>query len=134
MFSKVRNINPDSHPIADINITPFVDVLLFLLIIFMIFSSIQMYGIEIELPKNQEVIENNKNPLVVTLNKNGEIYLQQNRVTKEELVEKIKSIKDLNNDVKIFLQGDVLTNYGNVMDIFSLLKRSFYEQVVLVTE
>ncbi len=122
-------------PISDINITPFVDVLLVLLIIFMVAAPMMTGSINIDLPKGSSGVVSQKSPPVaVTIKKDGSIYLQENAVKLKILPKSI--LKITNNDIgsKIFVRADKGIDYGRVMEVVKIINLAGYSKVVLVTE
>ena len=119
---------------SDINVTPFVDVMLVLLIIFMVTAPLLTAGIKINLPESSSILKNEKNkPVTVSINENNEIYLQKQIVSKKELISKLTQLKKNNENLKIFLKGDKNLNYGDIMKLMSLMNKSGFKKVALVT-
>tara|TARA_B100001057_G_scaffold97710_1_gene94501 strand:+ start:683 stop:1081 length:399 start_codon:yes stop_codon:yes gene_type:complete len=122
-------------PISDINVTPFVDVMLVLLIIFMITAPLLSSGIKINLPESSSVLKNEKkDPVTVSLNSKGEIFIQKKRFTRQQLIQKLKLLKKNNKNLKIYIKGDKKLDYGKVMDLMSLINSSGFTKVALVTK
>ena len=119
---------------SDINVTPFVDVMLVLLIIFMVTAPLLTAGIKINLPESSSILKNEKNkPITVSIDKNNDIYLQKKKVTKNQLITKLTELKKNNQNLKIFLKGDKSLNYGEIMNLMSLMNKSGFKKVALVT-
>ena len=119
---------------SDINVTPFVDVMLVLLIIFMITAPLLTAGIKINLPESSSILKNEKNkPVTVSIDKNNDIYLQKKKITKNQLIIKLTELKRNNKNLKIFLKGDKSLNYGEIMSLMSLMNKSGFKKVALVT-
>lgn len=120
---------------SDINVTPFVDVMLVLLIIFMVTAPLLSSGIKINLPESSSVLKNEKkDPVTVSLNSKGEIFIQKKRFTREQLIQKLKLLKKNNKNLKIYIKGDKKLDYGKVMDLMSLINSSGFTKVALVTK
>ena len=121
--------------ISEINVTPFVDVMLVLLIIFMVTAPLLTAGIKVNLPESTSILKNEKNdPITVTINSKGEIYLQKKKFTVDGLIKKLKALKSQNKDLKIYIKGDKKLNYGKVMDLMSFINKSGFKKVALVTK
>ena len=121
--------------ISEINVTPFVDVMLVLLIIFMVTAPLLTAGIKVNLPESTSILKNEKNdPITVTINSKGEIYLQKKKFTVDGLIKKLKALKLQNKDLKIYIKGDKKLNYGKVMDLMSFINKSGFKKVALVTK
>ena len=121
--------------ISEINVTPFVDVMLVLLIIFMVTAPLLTAGIKVNLPESTSVLKNEKNdPVTVTINSKGEIFLQKKKFSTDGLIKKLKAIKSQNKDLKIYIKGDKKLSYGKVMDLMSFINKSGFKKVALVTK
>ena len=120
---------------SDINVTPFVDVMLVLLIIFMVTAPLLTAGIKVNLPESTSILKNEKNdPVTVTINSKGEIFLQKKKFSSAGLIKKLKALKSQNKDLKIYIKGDKKLNYGKVMDLMSFINKSGFKKVALVTK
>ena len=121
--------------ISEINVTPFVDVMLVLLIIFMVTAPLLTAGIKINLPESASVLKNEKNdPVTVSMNSKGEIYIQKIKMSPNDLVKKLIALRGQNKDLKIYIKGDKNLNYGKIMDLMSFINKSGFEKVALVTK
>tara|TARA_A100001011_G_scaffold364134_1_gene414610 strand:- start:683 stop:1084 length:402 start_codon:yes stop_codon:yes gene_type:complete len=121
--------------ISEINVTPFVDVMLVLLIIFMVTAPLLTAGIKINLPESSSVLKNEKNdPVTVSMNSKGEIYIQKKKISPSDLIKKLKALKGQNKDLKIYIKGDKNLNYGKIMDLMSFINKSGFKKVALVTK
>ena len=121
--------------ISEINVTPFVDVMLVLLIIFMVTAPLLTAGIKINLPESASVLKNEKNdPVTVSMNSKGEIYIQKKKISRDDLIKKIIALKGQNKDLKIYIKGDKNLNYGKIMDLMSFINKSGFKKVALVTK
>ncbi|MBH43774.1 MAG: protein TolR [Rickettsiales bacterium] len=121
--------------ISEINVTPFVDVMLVLLVIFMITAPLLTTGIKINLPESTaKVISEKKEPVTVSIKKNGEIFLQKKKINKDELIKKLFELKKLNDDLKIYIRGDKDLNYGQVINLMGTINKAGFKKVALVTK
>jgi len=131
LTKKYRN----KKTISEINVTPFVDVMLVLLIIFMVTAPLLTSGIKINLPESSSVLKNEKkDPVTVSLNSKGEIYIQKKKFSREQLINKLTLLKKNNENLKIYIKGDKKLNYGKVMELMNLINRSGFKKVALVTK
>ena len=122
---------------AEINVTPMVDVMLVLLIIFMVSAPLLTVGVQIDLPQSQaKSLDQDKEPLTVTVNTKGEVYLMNSEIKVEELVHKLKAITDARGgaEERIYVRGDKNVNYGTVMRVMGRLSAAGFRRVALVTE
>jgi TolR protein len=127
----------DEDPVlADINVTPLVDVMLVLLIIFMIAAPMLHQGVEVALPKADaaNLPLRVQDPLVVSIDRNGRIYLRESAVETDELVARVKSQIDSRGDDTVFLKGDRDVAYGKVIEVLDLLHQGGIVHVGMVTE
>ncbi len=122
---------------SQINVTPMVDVMLVLLIIFMVSAPLLTVGVPIDLPQTQaKSLDQDKEPLAVSVNEKGQVFLQNSEVQMEELVAKLKAIADARGgaDERIYVRGDRKVDYGTVMRIMGRLSAAGFRRVALVTE
>ncbi|MCP4004771.1 MAG: protein TolR [bacterium] len=120
---------------SEINVTPFVDVMLVLLIIFMVTAPLIQQGIEIELPKTQsEGLKGQSEPLVVTVKKNGAVFLQSKKVPIDQLKTKLTSIFATRDDKAVFLRADSKVAYGTVAKALAILRHAGATRIGMVTE
>ena len=130
MKKKFRN----KRTISEINVTPFVDVMLVLLIIFMVTAPLLSSGIKINLPESSSVLKNEKkDPVTVSINSKGEIFIQKKKFSKDQLINKLSLLKKNNQNLKIYIKGDKKLDYGKVMDLMNLINQSGFKKVALVT-
>ena len=131
-FSKRGN----NRLMSEINVTPFVDVMLVLLIIFMVAAPLLTVGVEIELPKTsaKALPTEKEDPLTLSLTKDKELYLQDTKIEFSELIPKLKQIAEQRNDNRIFIRADGANNYSTVMEIMGALNSSNFSNISLVTE
>ena len=123
---------------AEINVTPMVDVMLVLLIIFMVSAPLLTVGVPIDLPQTQasSLDQTDKEPLAVSVNTNGQVFLQNTEIPLEELVPKLKAIAAARggSDERIYVRGDKTVDYGTVMKVMGRLSAAGFRRVALVTE
>jgi biopolymer transport protein TolR len=123
---------------SEINVTPMVDVMLVLLIIFMVSAPLLTVGVPIDLPQTQasSLDQADKEPLAVSVNTEGKVFLQNTEVPLEELVPKLKAISAARggNDERIYVRGDKTVDYGTVMKVMGRLSTAGFRRVALVTE
>jgi biopolymer transport protein TolR len=120
---------------TDINVTPFVDVMLVLLIIFMVTAPMLTTGVTVDLPDaNANALPGQDEPLVLSIDKNGVLYLQESKVTEKELVAKLDAITGEKRDTRLFVQADQRLGYGQVMRIVGDLGGAGFTKVALMTD
>jgi biopolymer transport protein TolR len=122
---------------SEINVTPFVDVMLVLLIIFMVSAPLLTVGVPLDLPQTQATsLEQDREPLTVSVNLKGQVFLQNSEITVEELVAKLNAITQARGgmDERIYVRGDRKVDYGTVMRVMGRLSQAGYRRVALVTE
>jgi biopolymer transport protein TolR len=120
---------------SEINVTPFVDVMLVLLIVFMVAAPLLTVGVPIDLPESQaKSIEQDKEPLSISVNDKGQVFLQNTEIKVDELVAKLKAIAKNGSEERIYVRGDRKVDYGTVMRVMGRLSAAGYRRVALVTE
>ncbi|MBV9347024.1 MAG: protein TolR [Pseudolabrys sp.] len=122
---------------AEINVTPMVDVMLVLLIIFMVSAPLLTVGVPIDLPQSQATtLDQDREPLTLSVNDKGQVFLQNTEIELSELVPKLKAIAETRggNDARIFVRGDKKVDYGTVMRVMGRLSGAGFSRVALVTE
>ncbi len=123
---------------SDINVTPFVDVMLVLLIVFMVSAPLLTVGVPIDLPQSQaKALPQNNEPLSVSVTSDGKVYLQKDEIALNDLVPKLKAIIDArggNSDETIFVRGDKKVDYGTMMRVMGRISGAGYHKVALITE
>ena len=120
---------------SEINVTPFVDVMLVLLIVFMVTAPLLTVGIPVDLPKvKASALTDQKDPLEITVKIGGEIYLGESEVDVENLMPRLNAITELNKEARIYVRGDRVVAYGRIMEIMSLVNSAGYIKVALVTQ
>ena len=126
------------RPMSEINVTPMVDVMLVLLIIFMVSAPLLTVGVPIDLPQTQasSLDQADKEPLAVSVNTKGQIFLQNSEIPLEELVPKLQAIAQARggSDERIYVRGDRTVDYGTVMRVMGRLSAAGFRKVALVTE
>ena len=133
-FLKPQSLKYKNKIKSEINVTPFVDVMLVLLIIFMLTSHIINTGVDIDLPKTSENFSKKDDYLNIHVDKNSNIYIQETIIKKGELINKIKAILSENPKIQIMIYGDQSTHYGDMIYVFSTLREASIDNVTLVTE
>ena len=120
---------------SEINVTPFVDVMLVLLIIFMITAPLMKTGVEIELPEvNTPNIPESDEPLIISINKSNEIFLSEKRIQIKNLNSKLLAIRDANPKVKVFIKADKVVSYQNLMEVMKEIIDSNITNISLITD
>jgi biopolymer transport protein TolR len=124
----------DATTIAQINVTPLVDVMLVLLVIFMVTAPIIQQGVQVNLPQAKAgAIPGTEELLVVTIAKNGKVYLNDNPLTLAELGDKLRAIRKLQTDKQVYLRADQDVRYGLVMKAVAEIKQAGIERLGMVT-
>src|SRR5215467_13128514 len=124
-----------SRPLSEINVTPFVDVMLVLLIVFMVTAPLLTAGVPVDLPKTRaQPLGQDREPLSVTVKRDGKIYLQNSPVGEDELVAKLTAIAANGYDQRIFVRGDKAVDYGRVMEVMGILSAAGFTHIGLVTD
>lgn len=122
-------------PMSDINVTPFVDVMLVLLIIFMVTAPLLTVGVQVDLPKTKaKAVQGSDEPLAVSIDKNGDIYVQDTAMALEAVAPRLQAISENNPEVRIFVRGDANVGYGRVMEVMGVLNAAGFSRVALITE
>jgi biopolymer transport protein TolR len=122
---------------AEINVTPMVDVMLVLLIIFMVSAPLLTVGVPLDLPQTQaKSLDQQKDPLTLSVNLKGQVFLNETEIPIDDLVAKLKAITDARGgmDERIFVRGDKKVDYGTVMKVMGRLSAAGFRRVALVTE
>jgi biopolymer transport protein TolR len=123
------------QPMAEINVTPFVDVMLVLLIVFMVTAPLLTVGVPVDLPETRaRALNRDVEPLTVTVDNEGRVFLQNTPVELGELVPKLEAIAANGYDQRIFVRGDQTVEYGRVMEVMGLLNTAGFRQIGLVTQ
>jgi biopolymer transport protein TolR len=120
---------------SEINVTPMVDVMLVLLIIFMITSPMLVAGIEVDLPKTDSAaVSGQFKPLVITVNKYGKLFLVETKIEPKDLAAKLNEVTKEKTDTRIFVQGDKNVSYGTVIDVMARIHNAGFTKVALVSD
>ena len=120
---------------SEINVTPFVDVMLVLLIVFMVTAPLLTVGIPVDLPKvKASALTDQEDPLEITVKLGGELYLGESKVDVDNLIPRLNAITSQNTEARIYVRGDRVVSYGRVMNIMSIINSAGYVKVALVTE
>ncbi len=123
------------RPLAEINVTPLVDVMLVLLIVFMVAAPLMTSGVTVDLPKtNAAPLSQDSEPLTVSLNGEGKLFLQESEVQLPELVTKLQAIAQNKPDRRIFVRGDRGIAYGRVMEVMATITQGGFTKVALLAE
>ena len=131
----IKNKNNKNKTISQINVTPFVDVMLVLLIVFMITAPLLTVGVSVDLPKTKAAKLNSKgDPIVVSIKQNGDLYIQERPIDALNLLPRLKAISEGNKNLRIYVRGDKNVPYGIVLDTIAKIKRSGFKKVALVAK
>jgi biopolymer transport protein TolR len=123
------------RPMSEINVTPFVDVMLVLLIVFMVTAPLLTVGVPVDLPKTKaQALGQDREPLSVSIKNDGTIYLQNTKVSDEDLVPKLQAISANGYDQRIFVRGDRSVDYGRVMEVMATISAAGFTHIGLVTD
>jgi biopolymer transport protein TolR len=121
--------------ISQINVTPMVDVMLVLLVIFMITAPLLKVGVPINLPKTKaKALPEDQTPLSITINKEEKIFVQNTEISLEKLIPKLISISKNRNDRKIFIRADKVLSYGKVVEVMAIITSAGFNKIALVTD
>ena len=129
-FNRSKN-----EPMSEINVTPFVDVMLVLLIIFMVTAPLLTVGVQVDLPESSaDSLPEEAEPLTLSINSRGEIYNQEHQVTYQKMVPKLLAIAKNRTDTRIYVRGDKNINYGRVLEVMGTLSGAGFSKVALISE
>jgi biopolymer transport protein TolR len=130
-----RNGSQRYKPMADINVTPMVDVMLVLLVVFMVTAPLLTVGVPVDLPKTSaQQITEQKEPLVISINAEGKTYLQNNEIAVDQIVPRLQAITNNNPSASVYVRGDRNINYGRVLEIMGLINAAGFTKVSLIAE
>tara|TARA_R110002020_G_scaffold27319_38_gene88159 strand:+ start:977 stop:1432 length:456 start_codon:yes stop_codon:yes gene_type:complete len=122
-------------PMSEINVTPFVDVMLVLLIVFMVSAPLLTVGVPIDLPQSRaKPLEGDTEPLTVSINAQGQVFLQDSEITLEDLVPRLTAIAQNGYEERIYVRGDQEVGYGSIMLVMGRLNAAGFKRIGLVTE
>ena len=120
---------------SEINVTPFVDVMLVLLIVFMVTAPLLTVGIKVDLPKvKATALTDIKDPIEITVKLDGEVYIGESKVEVENLIPRLNAITEQNTEARIYIRGDRVVAYGRIMEIMSIINSAGYIKVALITQ
>src|SRR5204863_5526797 len=123
------------RPMSDINVTPLVDVMLVLLIVFMVTAPLLTVGVPVELPQTQALpINEPKEPLVITVNRDGAIFISETSVPVDALIARLQAVTGNNPDAVLYVRGDKEINYGRVLEVMSLVSPAGFKEVSIAPE
>ena len=123
------------EPMSEINVTPFVDVMLVLLIIFMFTAPLLTVGVQVDLPESAaDSLSEDQEPLTLSINSKGDDFIQEHQVAFEKMVPKIMAISNNRTDTRIYVRGDKTINYGRVLEVMGMLSGAGFSKVALISE
>jgi len=123
------------RPMSEINVTPFVDVMLVLLIVFMVTAPLLTVGVPVDLPKTKaKSIGESEEPLVISVDLEGTIFIQETPVELENLVPRLQAVTENKADTRIYVRGDKGVNYGRVMEVMGNISVAGFTRVALIAE
>ena len=123
------------EPMSEINVTPFVDVMLVLLIIFMVTAPLLTVGVQVDLPETSaDTLPEESEPLTLTINSKGEVFIQETKIEFDNLIKKILAVSKNRTDTRIYVRGDKTINYGRVLEVMGKLSGSGFTKVALISE
>lgn len=119
---------------SEINVTPFVDVMLVLLIIFMVAAPLLTVGVQIDLPETQaKALTSETQPISLSIKRNGKVFLQETEIPMDEIVAKLGAIAKNGYDERIYVRGDTTADYGDIMRVMGLISQAGYKRLAMVT-
>ena len=125
----------DYRPMSEINVTPMVDVMLVLLIIFMVTAPLLTVGVPVDLPKTKaSLIPGKDEPLVITIDGMGRVFLQETEIELEKLVPRLRAITANKENTRIFVRGDRSVFYGQIMEVMGTVNAAGFAKVALIVE
>ena len=131
----VSRILKRNKKISQINVTPMVDVMLVLLVIFMITAPLLKVGVPVNLPKTKaQALSEDQAPLAITINKDEKIFLQETEIGLEKLIPRLIAISANKSDTKIFIRADKILSYGKVIEIMGMINSAGFTKIALVTD
>ena len=123
------------EPMSEINVTPFVDVMLVLLIIFMVTAPLLTVGVQVDLPESAaDSLPDDQEPLTLSINSKGEVFIQEHKVVFNKIIPKILAISNNRMDTRIYVRGDKTINYGRVLEVMGMLSGGGFSKVALISE
>ena len=125
----------EREPMSEINVTPFVDVMLVLLIIFMVTAPLLTVGVQVDLTEtSDDTLPEESEPLTLTINSKGEVFIQETKIEFNNLIKKILAVSNNRTDTRIYVRGDKTINYGRVLEVMGILSGSGFTKVALISE
>ena len=125
----------EREPMSEINVTPFVDVMLVLLIIFMVTAPLLTVGVQVDLPETSaDTLPEESEPLTLTINSKGDVFIQETKIEFNNLIKKILAVSNNRTDTRIYVRGDKTINYGRVLEVMGILSGSGFTKVALISE
>ena len=135
MSIKSRVRGKKYRPVSEINVTPFVDVMLVLLIIFMVTAPLLAVGVPVDLPKTKaSQISSDEPPLVISLQNSGKVFLQEVEIKPDQIIPRLVAIQKANPNLRIFVRGDRLVAYGKVIELMGRIQSAGFDKVALVAQ
>ena len=136
MYSRINNkMHKKNKVISQINVTPFVDVMLVLLIVFMITAPLLTVGVSVDLPKTKASQLNSKgDPIIISIKKNGALFIQEREIDTIQLLPRLKAISSGNKNLRVYVRGDKDVPYGLVLNTIAKIKSSGFKKVALVAK
>ena len=130
-----RGRSARARPMSDINVTPLVDVMLVLLIIFMVTAPLLTVGVPVDLPKTEaKPITGQDEPLVISINNAGKVFLQETEIELGDLVPRLQAITNNKPDTRIFVRGDKAVAYGRIVEVMGTVSSAGFSHVALIAE
>ena len=124
-----------TRPMSEINVTPMVDVMLVLLVIFMITAPLLTAGVQVDLPKTSAAaVQGQDEPIAVTVDRRGRIFIQESEVTLDTLAPRLGAVAQNNRDIRVFVRGDQGIPYGQVMSVIGAVHAAGFTKVALLTQ
>ena len=131
----LRSSRKQKKSMSQINVTPFVDVMLVLLIVFMITAPLLTVGVSVDLPKTKASQLNSKgDPIVISIKQNGDLYIQERIIDSLQLLPRLQAISSGNKNLRVYVRGDKDVPYGIVLDTIAKIKRSGFKKVALLAK
>ncbi len=135
MSSTGRSVRGKHLPISEINVTPMVDVMLVLLIVFMITAPLLSQGVPVDLPDSAaRSLSDDARPIEVSIDQNGAIFIGDTEINEAELIVRLKAISANRKDAIIYIRGDEANSYGRVMEVIGAINGAGFRRVALITE
>jgi biopolymer transport protein TolR len=132
---RARHSRRQARLVSDINVTPFVDVMLVLLVIFMVTAPLLTAAVEVDLPQTRAAQATGQDePLIVSINAAGKTFLQETELEMEPLIARLRAVTSAKPDQRIFVRGDKSLAYGRIMEVMGALSSAGFQKVALVAE